>query len=66
MQCGPRDRTKHALAGGVEAYEALPAIERGPLLQAANEAAFHTLAGFVAILIVVFGGVALFERRRAA
>ena len=60
------DRTKHELAGGSAAFDALPSAAQGPLLQAANEAAFHTLAGYVAVLIMIFGAIALFERRRSA
>jgi fucose permease len=60
------DDTKHELAGGSAAFEALPLTAQGPLLQAANEAAFHTLAGYVAVLIVIFGAIAVFERKRNA
>ena len=58
------DAVKRELAGSPEALAALPAAAQAPILQAANERAFHTLAGFVAILIGVFGAIALFERSR--
>ena len=51
--------------GSPEALAALPAAAQAPILQAANERAFHTLAGFVALLIVVFGAIAIFERARS-
>lgn len=56
------DSTKHELAGSAAAYEALTPIAQAPILQAANEAAFHTLAGAVALLTIVFGAIALKER----
>ena len=56
------DSVKSELAGSAAAFAALPASEQAPVLQAANESAFHTLAGFVAALIVVFGVIALSER----
>ena len=57
------DATKHQLAGGKGAFEALAPAAQAPILQAANEAAFHTLAGVVAALVVIFGALALYERR---
>ena len=58
------DSVKNELAGGAAAFAKLSTAEQAPLLQAANERAFHTLAGFVALLIVVFGAIAIFERTR--
>jgi len=58
------DTTKAALAGGADAFAALPPADQAPILQAANESAFHTLAGYVALLIVVFGAIAIVERSR--
>ena len=40
--------------------------ENYPKYIAANAAAFHTLAAFVAGLIVIFGAIALFERSQRA
>lgn len=57
------DDTKHGLAGGNEAFSMLPAADQLPIVQAANEAAFHALAGWVALLLVVFGTIAIAERR---
>ncbi|MBB84192.1 MAG: MFS transporter [Deltaproteobacteria bacterium] len=59
------DSVKSELAGSAAAFAALPASEQAPILQAANESAFHTLAGFVAALIVVFGVIGLSERGSA-
>ncbi len=59
------DSVKSELAGSAAAFATLPASEQAPILQAANESAFHTLAGFVAALIVVFGVIALSERGSA-
>ena len=58
------DSVKNELAGSAAAFAKLTTAEQAPLLQAANERAFHTLAGFVALLIVVFGAIAIFERAR--
>lgn len=60
------DSTRDALAGGRSLFDAHPVAEQAPILQAANVAAFHTLAGGVAVLIGVFGAIALAERRRRA
>ncbi|MCR9096948.1 MAG: MFS transporter [bacterium] len=59
------DSVKNELAGSADAFATLSAAEQAPLLQAANERAFHTLAGFVALLIVVFGAIAISERARS-
>ena len=56
------DTTKATLAGGADAFAALTPADQAPILQAANESAFHTLAGYVALLIVVFGAIAIVER----
>jgi hypothetical protein len=60
------DETKYELAGSRAAFESLAVTAQAPILQTANEAAFHTLAGAVALLTIVFGLIALSERRRAA
>ena len=60
------DRTKHTIAGGPEAFGAMEAASQVPILQAANQAAFHTLAGWVGVLIAAFAAVAIAERRRAS
>lgn len=59
------DATKHELAGSASAFDALTAEAQAPILQAANEAAFHTLAGAVALLTIAFGLIAIYERRKA-
>ena len=58
------DATRDGIAGSKEAFLALDAGAQAPILQAANEAAFHTLASFVGVLILVFGAFALFQRSR--
>ena len=58
------DATKVEMSGSDTAFKALPAAAQAPILQSANEAAFHTLAGFVALLIVIFGAIALYERNK--
>ncbi len=60
------DATKAELAGGAEAFAALEPAAQGPILLAANQAAFHTLAGAVALLVLVFGAIGLAERGRRA
>ena len=60
------DATKIEIAGSDAAFQALGAAAQAPILQSANAAAFHTLAGFVAILIVVLAAIALYERRQPA
>jgi len=59
------DTTRAALAGSADAFAALPVEEQMPILQAANASAFHTLAGYVALLLLVFGAIAIAERGRA-
>ncbi len=58
------DRERRALAGGEEAFAALAPEAQGPILHAATQASFHNLAAWVAVLIVVFGAIALYERKR--
>ena len=60
------DATKAELAGSAEAFAALAPAAQGPILLAANQAAFHTLAGTVAVLVVVFAVIGLVERRGGA
>lgn len=60
------DRAKIELAGGTAAFERLS----GPALRAVEDAAasisFARLIVFPAILLVVFGGIWLFDQRRSA
>lgn len=58
--------TKRELAGSAEAFAALHPSAQAPILQSANQAAFHTLAFYVAALIFIFGAIALFERKKPA
>jgi fucose permease len=60
------DRERLARAGGEQAYAALSPEAAAPILQAATQASFHELAAWVAILIGVFGAIALVERRARA
>ena len=57
------DRTRDGLAGGPEAFAALPPEAQLPILRSASEASFHTLAALVAVLIVVLAAIAWRERR---
>ena len=58
------DRERLAQAGSEAAFLALPEAARLPILQSATQASFHNLAAWVSLLILVFGAIALFERRR--
>jgi hypothetical protein len=57
------DRERLALAGGEPAFAALSPQAAAPILQSATQASFHQLASWVSVLIVVFGLIALVERR---
>lgn len=58
------DAKTRELAGGAEAFSALEAPAQTAILVQANQAAFHSLAGWVALLVVVFGAIGLTERAR--
>jgi fucose permease len=57
------DRERLARAGGEAAFAALSEQAAAPILREATRSSFHHLAAWVALLIVVFGAIALFERR---
>ena len=59
------DETRNRLAGP-EGFASLSPEAQGPILHAATQASFHNLAAYVALLVVVFGAIALFERRQRA
>ena len=59
------DRTRDELSGGAEAFAAMDPQAQDTILRAASEVSFQTLAWLPAVLIVVFGAIALYERRRA-
>jgi fucose permease len=58
------DRAKLELAGGEAAFAALAGAERERVLREAAAISFRALAVLPAILVVVFGAIALAERRR--
>lgn len=58
------DRTKLELAGGNEAFGALAGPELEVILRAASATSFQALALLPAILVVVFGVIAAWERAR--
>jgi len=59
------DREKIALAGGPEAFAALSGTEALTVLREAAAISFRTLAILPAILIAVFGAIALWDRTHA-
>jgi len=58
------DRAKLEIAGGAAAFASLAGGELETVLRAAAATSFRTLAVLPALLIAVFGAIALFERRR--
>jgi hypothetical protein len=58
------DREKLALAGGPDALAALSGPELDAVLRGAAQTSFETLALLPAALVLVFGAVWLWERRR--
>ena len=56
------DRSKLALAGGPEGFAALSGSELEAVLREAAAASFRALAALPAILVVVFGAIALWDR----
>jgi fucose permease len=59
------DRTRDELSGGPAAFAALDPAAQDLILRQSSEVSFQTLAWLPAILIVVFGVIAVYERRRS-
>lgn len=59
------DEAKHAAAGGPSAFESLSGEALEEVLRAASTASFQSLAWFPAVLVVVFGAIALYDRARS-
>jgi hypothetical protein len=60
------DRAKLELAGGADAFAGLAGSELEAVLRGAAATSFRNLAVLPAVLIAVFGAIALIERRRSA
>jgi hypothetical protein len=60
------DRTRDELSGGADAFAALDPAAQDLVLRQASEVSFQTLAWLPAILVVVFGAIALVERPRGS
>ena len=58
------DDAKHTAAGGSEAFSALSGEPLQVVLRGASEVSFQSLAWFPAALILVFGAIALYDRRQ--
>jgi fucose permease len=56
------DQTRDRLAGGPEAFAGLDAQAQEAILRTSSEVSFQTLAWLPAILVVVFGAIALWDR----
>jgi predicted MFS family arabinose efflux permease len=59
------DAAKQDLAGGQAAFEALSGVELEAVLRAAAATSFRTLAILPALLVGVFGAIALYDRAQA-
>lgn len=60
------DDARSALAGGEAAFAALAPAQQAEVLRAAATTSFETLAWFPAVLVLVFGAIALADRARRA